>query len=130
MPLTEDDLYKQSTQFKYWSFTPDQLSASRVSTNKQATERVKANVARQRAVRARSQVESANTSDAGSGIENGSNTPLHVGADKEVNCLTVAEEKKLVDTFCERALELGDHLKFPFDVTVCLRLRPICHTRS
>ncbi|KAF2738576.1 cyclin-like protein [Polyplosphaeria fusca] len=117
MPLTEDDLYRTSTQYKYWSFTSAQLATQRETTNLQATERVKANVARQRAARARSQVESANTSDAGSGVETGGNTPLHLGAEKEVNCLTVAEEKKLVDTFCERALELGSFLKFPIDVT-------------
>ena len=100
MKLTEDDIYRMSTQYKHWSFTPEQLAAQRLKTNIQASERVKANVARLRAERAR-QSENASASESernGAGGESGSNTPIP--GDKEVNCLTVAEEMKLVDVFC------------------------------
>ncbi|KAF2181651.1 cyclin-like protein [Zopfia rhizophila CBS 207.26] len=116
MKLTEDDLYRSSTQFKHWSFTPEQLASQRLKTNITASERVKAAVKRQRAQRLRQQ-DTASTSESernGSGIENGGNTPIPM--DKEVNCLTVAEEQKLVNTFCERAIDLGTFFKFPTEV--------------
>ncbi|KAF2112010.1 cyclin-like protein [Lophiotrema nucula] len=114
MRLTEDDLYRTSTQYKHWSFTPAQLADQRKTTNISASERVKQNVARKRAAKA---FDTPTASDNGSGVDtNGANTPLRT-VDREVNCLTVAEEKKLVDTFCERALELGTFLNFPTEVT-------------
>ena len=124
MKLTEDDLYRNSTQFRNWSFTSQQLAAQRLTTNIQATERVKANVARQRAQRAQ-QVESDSLS---SGVENGSgaNTPNALSSDREVDCLTADEELKIVDEFCERAIKLGEHCRFPFEVTV--RLYTPSHT--
>jgi cyclin H len=129
MKFTEDDIYRRSSQYKNWSFTPSQLAATRLQTNIQATEHIKATIARQRAARALkadpegtseseragSGVENGNTKASGEGGESGSGTPLRV--DKEVDCLTAAEEKKLVDTFCEKALELGTFLKFPIEVT-------------
>lgn len=118
MKLSEDDLYRTSTQYKAWSFTKEQIAAQRLKTNLQATERVKANVARQRAQRA----QQTETDSIGSGVENGSgaNTPLpDRGSDvKEVDCLTADEELMIVDEFCERALQLGAHCQFPIEVTV------------
>lgn len=129
MKLTEDDIYRMSTQYKHWSFTPEQLAAQRLKTNIQASERVKANVARLRAERAR-QSENASASESernGAGGESGSNTPIP--GDKEVNCLTVAEEMKLVDVFCATALELGTFCKFPIEVTVCRSLLSLTYMR-
>lgn len=124
MKLSEDDIYRTSTQYKHWSFTPAQLAAQRQKTNLVAAERVKANVARQRATRAK-QLDTASASESDRantpGIENGNgeggSTPARPGG--EVECLTVAEEMKLVDVFCERALELGAFCGFPIEVTVC-----------
>ncbi|KAH4068051.1 hypothetical protein HBI56_114320 [Parastagonospora nodorum] len=117
MKLSEDDLYRTSTQYRAWSFTKQQLAAQRLKTNLQATERVKANVARQRAQRA----QQTETDSIGSGVENGSGatTPLpDRGSDvKEVDCLTADEELAIVDEFCERALQLGAHCQFPIEVT-------------
>jgi cyclin H len=108
MKLNEDDLYRTSTQFTQWSFTPQQLADLRVNTNIQATERVKANVARQRAQRAQAE------HDSTSGTS-GANTPIT--SDREVDCLTVAEEMMILDEFCERAVQLGAHCNFPIEVT-------------
>jgi cyclin H len=115
MKLSEDDLYRSSTQFRNWSFLPKDLAALRLKTNLQATERVKANVARLRSQRLQA------AESESSGIENGSgaNTPNPITSDKEVDCLTVDEELKIVNEFCERAIKLGEHLKYPFEVTVC-----------
>ena len=123
MKLTEDDLYRRSSQYKHWSFTPAKLAALREKTNIQASERVKANVARQRAQRARNlDTASASESDRANtpGIENGDGAAGNGGAvgDKEVDCLTVAEEMKLVDKFCQAALDLGKFIKATSEVTV------------
>jgi cyclin H len=124
MQLNEDDLYRRSSQYKHWSFTRSKLALLRQKTNVQASERVKANVARQRAQRAKnldttsaSESSRANTP----GVENGnggSNGNGGVEGDKEVECLTAAEEMKLVDKFCDTALKLGEFIKVPSEVTV------------
>lgn len=40
MALNEDDIYRTSTQFRLWSFTPESLASLRHTTNKSAAERV------------------------------------------------------------------------------------------
>lgn len=118
MKVTEDALYRASTQFKHWSFTASQLAELRKKTNSLATERVKANVARQRVQHA----QQPEGDGVGSGVENGSgaNTPNAVNSGRDVDCLTAEEELKIVDEFCERAVKLGNHCKFNFNVIVCL----------
>lgn len=46
MALTEDDIYRASTQFRLWSYTPESLASLRETTNKLAAERVLAAIAR------------------------------------------------------------------------------------
>ncbi|KAF1915401.1 cyclin-like protein [Ampelomyces quisqualis] len=117
MRLSEDDLYRSSTQCKHWSFTTQQIAAQRRKTNMQAAERVKANVARQRAQR----LQQAESDSVSSGVENasGATTPLpdRGCAGAEVDCLTAGEELTIVNEFCERALQLGAHCQFPIEVT-------------
>lgn len=116
MKVTEDEIYRSSTQFKHWSFTPAQLAAQRSTTNILATERVKANVARQRAQRAESDGISSGMEGNG---DSGANTPDAVTSGRaEVDCLTAEEELSIVDEFCERAVKLGVHCKFGFNVIV------------
>jgi cyclin H len=110
MKLNEDDLYRTSTQFRQWSFTAEQLAAQRAKTNLQATERVKLNVARQRAQRA--QAMEFDSTSGNSGIETGANTPNAVTSDKEVDCFTVTEELAFLEEFCERTMALGQYCKF------------------
>ena len=123
MQLTEDDLYRSSTQFRNWSFTASQLAAQRLKINVQATERVKANVARLRAQRGNDAVDN-NGVDSGMDKENGSgtsgaNTPdARMQTVTEINCLTAEEELKIVNEFCERAIALGNHYSFPLNVVV------------
>lgn len=127
MQITEDEIYRSSSQFRLWSFTPDQLAAQRAETNKVAATRVKAAVQRQRAQRAkegeRSSVTGSESEINGSGVENGNGTV----PEKEVDCLTVAEEQKLVNTFCERAIDLGNFFKFPIEVVVCFWTYSFAH---
>ncbi|RAR14311.1 cyclin-like protein [Stemphylium lycopersici] len=121
MKLTEDDLYRSSTQYRNWSFTRAQLAEQRLRINVQATERVKANLARVRAQRAQDAVDNDGTASGvdkenGSGTS-GANTPNPgMQTATEVNCLTAEEELKIVDEFCERAIALGNHYSFPLNV--------------
>jgi len=125
MRLSEDDLYRTSTQYRNWSFTAAQLAAQRLTINVQATERVKANLARVRVQRGHDAVDGDGT---GSGVdkENGSgtsgaNTPNGgMQSVTDVDCLTAEEELKIVDEFCERAIALGSHYSFPLSVVVCM----------
>ncbi|KAK7531327.1 cyclin-like protein [Phyllosticta citribraziliensis] len=92
MHLSEDEIYRSSTQYRLWSFTPDKLRSLRQSTNAAAAERVKANINRFR-----------NTKPDGNGAD---------GAD-HLDPLTPEEELKLVVMYCKKCIELGNFLKFP-----------------
>jgi cyclin H len=123
MRLNEDDLYRQSTQYKHWSFTPAELTRLREKTNAHAAAQVKLHTAQDRAERAKlSGLDAASAPDSGADTPNGNgagtgaNTPVPAG---EVDCLTMAEEKMVVDKFCETAMKLGDFLKLQPDVSVC-----------
>ncbi|KAF2490355.1 cyclin-like protein [Lophium mytilinum] len=107
MRLTEDEIYRSSTQFRLWSFTPGPLASLRATTNSTATQRVKAAVKRLR--------ESRTQSETNSEAENGTSTPVNFN--REPDCLTTEEEMKVVEAFCERAIKLGEFLKFPSNVT-------------
>jgi cyclin H len=112
--MNEDDRYRTSSQYKYWSFTPSSLAALRAKTNELATKRVKAAYARVAASRAASAAASAETSEA-----ERSGTPVALNIpDGEINCLTPEEELKLMRFFAQTALQLADHLKLPTDVKV------------
>lgn len=120
MKLSEDDLYRSSTQYRNWSFTRAQLAEQRLRINLQATERVKANLARVRAQRAQDAADNDGaTPSADKENASGSNTPNPgMQTATEVNCLTAEEELKIVDEFCERAIALGNHYSFPLNVVV------------
>lgn len=120
--MNEDDRYRTSSQYRYWSYTPAALTDLRRKTNKVAKERVKAAIARVQTSRATSA--SANTSAETSEAER-SGTPAAVPIqDGEVNFLTPEEELKLVRFYCQQALQLGDHLSLPTDVKVFQFLHP------
>jgi len=107
--MSEDERYRTSTQYRLWSYTPDSLLALRSTTNRIAADRVREAVRRAREARALS---SADTSEA----ENERATSAI--PEREVDCLTVDEELKLVAWYCRQTLSLGDHLKVPTDVKV------------
>jgi cyclin H len=98
---TEDDIYRSSTQFRNWTFTPPKLAAMRAESNKIAKEHIKAANLRRR--------------NASSGAEDAE------GKDKEVkdgDFLTVDEENTLVDYFCVGLLDMNETLKFSSSVIV------------
>ena len=125
--MIEDELYRASTQYRLWSFTPEKLASLRANTNAVAAEHVKAAIKRRRESRSQlssrdvSETPSAATSDTeNNGVSGG---PVRIPkTDKEVECLTAEEEKKLIDYYCSNCLQmgLGAPLKFPIYVMVCV----------
>ena len=109
--MIEDDIYRASTQYKLWSFTPQRLAEIRRETNELASEKVKAAFRRARGVR---------NGDAGDDDGNNGEGDGHV----EVDTLTVDEELKIVEWGCGKIIEMGDAMrpKVPGGVVVCTPL--------
>ena len=94
--MTEDDIFRTTTQYRLWSYTQETLVALRISTNARAAVRVRDALRRIRS------------------LENkGSTVPV-----SQVDCLTVEEEQKLVGFYCVKAMEFADFCEFPTNVKV------------
>lgn len=104
--MTEDDIYRTSTQYRLWSFTRESLASLRSTTNGSAANSVRAAI--------RSQHNGQAESDA---ANEGSNERPSYPA-KEVDCLTVDEEQKLVGFYCVKAMQFADFCEFPTNLKV------------
>jgi cyclin H len=102
---TEDELYRSSSQYRHWNFTPQRLAALRQKTNTLAQDHVRAALKRKR------------TPIAQDGLVKTENDE---NGDREVEYLTVVEEKALVDFFCLQLMGMAqlDTVKFPINITV------------
>ncbi|KAH0846175.1 hypothetical protein AYO21_09188 [Fonsecaea monophora] len=93
--MIEDDVYRASSQYRYWSYTKESLARIREETNKLASQRVRAAFRR---------VHVANGSS-----ENGDNHNDDTRADHvEIETLTVAEELKIVEWGCSKIMDMGE----------------------
>ncbi len=113
--MTEDELYRASTQYRLWSFTPESLVSLRHSTNAIASQRVRAAIKRARASASKT------ASNGSGGGEKSNEQDPPDGAtknEKEVECLTVEEEQKLVGYYCVKCMGLADFCSFPTNVKV------------
>ena len=97
--LTEDDMYRASTQYRLWAFTRESLASLRSTTNSLATERVRAAM---------------KISQKSNGHDD--------TREEKVDCLTMDEEQKLVGFYCVKAMQFADFCDFPTNVKVCSRL--------
>ncbi|KAK0652425.1 cyclin-like protein [Cercophora newfieldiana] len=91
---SEDARYRQSSQFRLWSFSPSQLAAAREKTNIQAQSSIAARIAS-------TPNTSAPTSNA--------NTPDPDGTPSLPDFLTPAEEAVMVSFYVSELLRAGDH---------------------
>lgn len=106
--MTEDEIYRVSTQYRLWNFTPEQLEERRTNTNALAVQQTRAAFKRKRDLAAQlsSADASATTSEAeGNGNGNGTNGAAKADVE-EVECLTPDEEKRLVAYICFNLLEM------------------------
>lgn len=92
--MNEDDVYRTSTQFRFWTYTTRTLQDLREASNKLACTRVRDAIKRAQA--------KDNKSTDGS----------------EIDCLTVEEEQKIIGWYCGKGIELCDFSGFPKAVKV------------
>ncbi|PLB43236.1 cyclin-like protein [Aspergillus steynii IBT 23096] len=111
--MIEDDFYRSSSQFRFWSYTEASLQSLRAKTNSLASDRVRATLRKARVSR-----QSAPSSAAGTPNPNGSDADSKAGEEKDVECLTPEEEQVLVRYFCEQLVELGESYKPPLPTIV------------
>lgn len=94
--LTEDDIYRTSSQFRVWSFSPESLAARRTKTHEIAIERIE----RQR------------NNAAKNALDNGQNNG------EKLEYLTEHEELRLVQKYCDMIRATNDNLSWPANVKV------------
>lgn len=109
--MIEDDDYRASSQYRYWSYTKASLDEIRRNTNTLAAEKVKA--AFRRARTAKSEAISTKDNDTSSGLL----------SDTEIQTLTVDEELKIVQWGCSKIVEMGSAIApphgIPANIVVC-----------
>ena len=95
--LSEDDLYRTSTQYRLWSFSPETLAALRKKTHDIAIERARRY--------------------AGQRANNGHGSETEQNADDEpIEYLTEQEELLLIQRYSDQIRSTVDHLKWPINV--------------
>jgi cyclin H len=115
--MIEDDLYRSSTQYRYWSFTRQALTSLRQSTNELASERVRAAFGRIRAANEASQnlAGGAHQTKPGADVD-----AQHRAADIET--LTVEEELQVVEWGCSKIIETGKVMSPPIPLEIRVRI--------
>ncbi|KAI9714924.1 MAG: hypothetical protein M1820_000213 [Bogoriella megaspora] len=108
--MTEDEIYRASSQYRLWSFTPEALASLRANTNSAAAARVRA------AIRRGSKLNST-TNGASNGETNGA-AKTNGKTDRDTECLTVEEEAKLVQYYCSACLQMADSFDFLVPINV------------
>jgi len=106
--MNEDDVYRATTQYRLWSYTPESLAALRRSTNELASQRVIAAIKRTRTSRATKGGSTANGHDENNLEQQNTNSE-----EPPIDCLTVLEEQKLVEYYSSKCLSIGTHFAFP-----------------
>ena len=107
--LSEDDIYRTSTQYRLWSFTRESLSSLRSTTNQSAADGVRA---------ALKSIHSQQTAGELEGQSSHDEATRPTNYVKEVDCLTVEEELKLVGFYCVKTMQFADFCEFPTNVKV------------
>lgn len=118
--MTEDNIYRTSTQYRLWSLTSEALASIRLATNALAADRVRAAIKRKQGARTAQRSTNGSGPNGAEKAEGTENDRSGEGAGREmqVECLTVEEEQKLVGFYCVKAMELADFCSFPTNVKV------------
>ena len=136
--MIEDDAYRASSQYRYWSYTKESLSRIRHNTNDLASERVRAAFRRAQtaAKTSRNGTTDSNT-DADANVDN-EKTQLSpdVGEDLvEIQTLTVDEELKIVEWGCQKIMDMGEAMNPRIPTAIVVRCPyqlhpPLCYLRE
>lgn len=111
--MIEDDIYRSSTQYRYWSYTHEALASLRQSTNELASERVRAAFGRIRSAKKpqNGQRSEENAEDENAGMQ------MQQPAE-DVETLTVEEELKIVHWGCSKIIETGKVMTPPIPMEI------------
>ena len=107
--ITEDDIYRASSQFRLWSFTEESLASLRNTTNAAAADAVRTAILNLHAQR------DTKRSNKETGEDGQGDIQRHP---KEVDCLTVEEEQKLLGYYCLQTMRFADFINLPSSVKV------------
>ena len=113
--MIEDDMYRSSSQYRYWSYTQQNLDELRQTTNNLAADRVKAAFQRARS----------------STAANGESSTDKASEQPTIDTLTVEEELKIVRWGCSKIVEMGEAMtpKIPMSIVVGFSLPYVPSTR-
>ena len=107
--MIEDEIYRTSSQYRYWSYTRTSLAELRRTTNQLASDRVRAAVRRSRLAKSGCK-----------GAEEGHSDGNEASTDAEIDTLTVDEELKIVRWGCSKIVEMGEVMtpRIPMNIVV------------
>jgi len=106
--MIEDDAYRASSQYRYWSYTSETLASLRQDTNRLASERVRAAIRRAR--------DAKKPNDATENSVGDNNQPNSDNA--SIDTLTVQEELKIVSWFSSKIIEVGGAMEPPIPMEI------------
>lgn len=114
--MLEDDSYRASSQYRYWSYTQSQLDQIRSETNRLAAQKVHA--AFQRARHKNNDSKNSNSNDdADAGAEtkheNGSNGKNENESNESIDTLTIAEEQQIIRWGCTKITQIASTMDHP-----------------
>jgi cyclin H len=112
--MIEDDIYRTSTQYRYWSYTRGALASLRQRTNELASERVRAAFGR---------IRTANKPPNGEESEQipGDEKAEAQQPASDIETLTVEEELKVVHWGCSKIVETGKVMTPPIPMEIRVR---------
>jgi cyclin H len=114
--MNEDAIYRSSSQYRFWSFTPAKLAHLRVESNDLASTHIRALIKGRQNTSTASSSADVTPSVSDADVKNG-NSSRRLGT-ADVDCLSVDEEVELLKYFCNNVLELGNEaFKYPIHVT-------------
>ena len=115
--MIEDDVYRASSQYRYWSYTKESLARIRQNTNDLASKRVRAAFQRVQAAKSNQNGSSSAESVNGGGRDA---VMADMDADVDIQTLTVDEELKIVEWGCSKIMDMGEAMnpRIPSHVVV------------
>ena len=109
--MIEDEAYRTSSQYRYWSYTRENLATLRQETNHHASERVRSAIRRARDAERRDR----DVKDGVKSTQGDSDSGL-------IETLTVGEELKLVSWFSSKIIEIGGAMEPPIPMEIRVSL--------
>lgn len=96
--ITEDDLYRTSTQYRFWTFAPVELASLRASTHSAAIDRAQHYLPLQ------------------TSLDNEDDTPMPDASEANSSLLDLQDEVRLVQRYAEQIRTTADFFKWPVNV--------------